>query len=205
MNFFKKRYKKIKEDAVRFASTKNVPPQAYSFFNVFLWVMIASSTLSIFTLSLIGMVELPDSILTTVGLNLIIPAWGMILFFGLGKYFFYAKILEVHYMQKALSYLINKLDIIWWKKYKRHSPLTESIFKIQQKGEKIGKKLSKPQKRVLMIALLIIIGGFYGYTKYPILEDMITGIDESIKHEQVKEKNLGKIFDGLNGRLESHT
>lgn len=197
MNFFKRRYRKIREDAAKFASTRNVPAQAYSFFNIFLWVMIASSTLSIFTLSLIGRLELPDSPIVAIGLNLIIPMWGMVLFFGFGKYFFYAKILEIHYMQKALAYLINKLDMIWWRKYKKHSPLTESIFKMQQKGERIGKKLSKPQKRVLIIALLIIIGSFYGYTKYPVFEEMIDDVNKDIEHAEAKEKNLGKIFDGL--------
>jgi hypothetical protein len=197
LNFFKKRYADIKKDVAKFASTKNVPAQAYSFFQVFLWVMIASSILAVMTLSLISSIELPDNIITTISLNMIIPAWGIILFFGLGKYFFYAKILEIHYMQKLLSYCITKLDMMWWRKYRKQSPLTEALLKAQTKAETTKKKMSPRKRKLISIILVTVLVCAYGYTKIDLFTETIESWQAEIEHNEKIQNNLGKIYDGL--------
>jgi hypothetical protein len=197
LNFFKKRYADIKKDVAKFASTKNVPAQAYSFFQVFLWVMIASSILAVMTLSLISSIELPDNIITTISLNMIIPAWGIILFFGLGKYFFYAKILEIHYMQKILSYLITKLDMLWWRKYRKQSPLTEALLKAQTKTESAKRKFTPRQRKLISILLVGILVGLYSAVNIEFFPETIEGWQVEIKENEKIQNNIGKIYDGL--------
>ena len=105
----------MRDDAKKFASTKNVPESAFSFWMVIQLVLITSSITSIVTLYIIGSIELPDTMLTQILINMVIPGWILVLFFGLGKYFFYAKILEIHYLNRLLTNGINKLDMYWWR------------------------------------------------------------------------------------------
>lgn len=201
MNFFKRRYRKIKEQADKFASTKNVPSAAYSLYHIILWVMIASSVMTVLTLYGLLLVELPEHPAVTISLNMLIPAWGIILFFGFGKYFFYARILEIHYFSKAIAFLIKRLDMYWWRKYRKQSPLTESLFKIQTKSETAKRRLSKKQIRLIQIALIATFVILYGYSEIDTFEGIVSNVDQSIEQEQKTQNNLGKIFDGMEKKI----
>lgn len=199
MNLFKKRYVKIKDDARRFASAKNVPEQAFSFWMVLQFLAIGTSIVSIGTLYLISMLPIQDSVFTTVLLNLVLPGWFVILLFGFGKYFFYAKILEIYYLNKALSKGLTKLDMYWWRKYRKQSPITETLAKMQTKAGTAKRKLTKPQKTLIFIALMAVLCWLYLYDE---IVSVVNGIDVVIQQNEENQNNLGKIFDGLtyNGR-----
>lgn len=207
MNYFKKRYQSMKKDAEEFAKSKNVTLQMYSFFQVFTWVIIASSILSVFTFMLIGRIQVPPGYNTLVNvlINLVIPTWCFVLLFGFGKYFFYVRILEIHYINKLMTYAINKLDMYWWRKYRKQSPLTETLHKMQTKASSTKGKLSKRQKRLIGILFIMLLVCFYGYQKYDTFVSVAQSFDDTQKADQIQSKNLGKIFDGMNGKLENHT
>lgn len=194
MSFFKKRYAKIKDDARKFASTKNVPEQSFSFYMVLQFVLIGTSIVSIATLYLISMLPIQDSIITTVLLNMVLPGWFMILLFGFGKYFFYAKILEIHYLNKALSKGLTKLDMYWWRKYRKQSPVTEVLSKMQTKGSTAKRKLTKPQKALIFIALMAVLCWLYLYDE---IVSLTVSIEQIIQQNEINQNNIGKIFDGL--------
>ena len=194
MNFFKKRYTKIKDDAKKFASSKNVPEQSFSFFMVLQFLLIGTSIISIATLYLISMLPIQDSIFTTLALNMVLPGWFIILLFGFGKYFFYAKILEIYYFNKALSKGINKLDMYWWRKYRKQSPVTEALSKMQTKTGTAKRKLTKPQKALIFIALMAALCWLYLYDE---IMSVVDSINVMIEQNEVTQNNIGKIFDGL--------
>lgn len=182
----------MKDDARKFASSKNVPESAFSFWMVIQFVLIASSILSIGTLYIIGSINLPDNILVQIGLNMVIPGWVLILFFGLGKYFFYAKILEIHYLNKLLTKGINKLDMYWWRKYRRQSPVTDALNKMQ--GKKAKRNLTKPQKALVFAAVFGFLIWFYLYDE---VVDLYYSIEDMLIQQEIAENDLGKIYDKL--------
>lgn len=192
MSFIKKRYRQMKDDAKKFASSKNVPEQAYSFWMVMQLVLIASSILSILTLVLIS--KLPENLLTGIIIDMVIPSWIIILFFGLGKYFFYAKILEVHYFSKLMSWSINKLDMYWWRKYRKQSPVTEMLHKAQEKSSKVKRKLTRPQKALIMAVMFGLLAYVYLYDN---VLDVYNSIENMLIQQEIAENDLGKINDGL--------
>lgn len=194
MNFIKRRYSKMKDDARKFASSKNVPESALSFWMVFPFVGYASAFLSIISLLLISQLEIPDGMPVQIGLNMIIPAWFVFLFFGLGKYFFYAKILEVHYLNKLMTKGINKLDMYWWRKYRKQSPVTEALNKVQQKSGTVKRRLTKPQKGLIMTVVIGLLVWFY------LVDDIVyvyDSIQDMLIQQEIIENDLGKISDGL--------
>lgn len=184
----------MKDDAKKFASTKNVPESVLSFWMVFPFVGYASAILSIVTLLLISQLEVPDGMPVQIGLNMIIPGWFLFLFFGVGKYFFYAKILEVHYLNKLMTKGINKLDMYWWRKYRKQSPVTEALNKVQQKSGTVKRRLTKPQKGLIMTVVIGLLVWFY------LVDDIVyvyDSIQDMLIQQEIIENDLGKINDGL--------
>lgn len=67
----------------------------------------------------------------------------------------------------------QKLDMYYFRKYRRHSPLTEGFTKINDKIAKRASKLSKNQKKIIkfvLIALLIITNIYW---KAPIFMELL--------------------------------
>lgn len=201
MTWFRKRYRQIKDDVKKYAEEKNVPANAISFWYVFQYILIASGILTLVSLYTLSSVWPDISPIGALVFNLIPVFWFMFLLFGVGKYFYYAKILEIHYINKILAYCIDKLDMIWWRKYRKHSPLTDAISKIMSKKEKAKSRFTKPQRRMIVITFVILFVGFYGYAHMDTFVEFYDSF-ALIPHEiNLQQNQIGRIYDGLNEEI----
>jgi len=79
-------------------------------------------------------------------------------------------------MEKINKVIFNgwqKLDMWYFKKYRRHSPLTDGYSKINDKAGKLSSKLSKNQKKLIKITLIVILVSVNLYWKAPMIEELI--------------------------------
>ncbi len=89
-------------------------------------------------------------------------------------------------MEKINKVIFNgwqKLDMWYFKKHRKHSPLTDGYSKINDKTGKLSSKLSKNQKKAIKIALIIVLISINIYWKAPIIEELFLTEQEEIKPE----------------------
>lgn len=200
--FFKKRWRQIRDDADKFASTKNVSKDSYSFYFIFAWILFTSAIGAMFTIYLLSFVDnTPVNWYNFVAYQMIIPLWFFGILFSLGKYFFYIRILEIHYTSKIISYVINKLDMIWWRKFRKHSPLTEGLFKLQEKTQSKKHKLTKPQRRLFAVVLISALLLMYIGIHYDDFMEFAVSYQETSQQIEINENNNAKIFDGTERKI----
>lgn len=177
IGFFKTRYKKLRSDTKQYAVKYNVGKmERLAFVHGVLNVMILSSILSVY--SVLGLVNLPlpeygllyDII--WVGANLLLPVYCIGILFTLGKFFVYPYILLYHYNTKFFVWIFNRIDMYWWRKYRKQSPLTEFMFKSQVKGKMWFDKQSVQRRRLLKLGLVLGIGMIVLSTRWDVIEGL---------------------------------
>lgn len=74
------------------------------------------------------------------------------------SYFLLEKLILLHIwafskLNKKIFELWQKMDMYWFRKYRKHSPVTEGLSKLQNKASKINS--SKRKRRIVTIAVIV--------------------------------------------------
>lgn len=86
-------------------------------------------------------------------------------------------------MEKTNKAIFNgwqKLDMWYFKKYRKQSPLTDSYSKINDKANRWSSKLSKNQKKLIKITLIVLLISINIYWKAPMIEELLDTNQEEI-------------------------
>lgn len=170
-----------------------------------------SMILSLFTIFYLADVTLDTTIgelLINMQIGVFLPiAYSIVLSYLFLERLVILHILAFEQINKLIFKFWQKLDMYWFKKYKKHSPLTEGMVKIQEKVGKFQKTKSKKQRRVIIIAvifaLILVQVGFrapiiidYFEEEQPVLtpEEISQGIAEENFQEQEEriKVNIGR-------------
>ncbi len=158
---FKKWYCKIKETK-KFANERNV----HNWFNILLhsvlFCLVGGTALSLGLLVLTADLEIHSNLKDTILMNMIweFNKFSMFIFAGILALLFMERMIKLQVLayEKFNKFLFNmwqRFDMWYYRKYRKHSPLTEGLSKLQEKASKNKRKLSKNQKRMVTI---IVIG-----------------------------------------------
>lgn len=141
-----------------------------SVWNSVILILLTSISLSIFTMSNEAFVGLfvNNNIPFDLAL-LLIPSYFLFLFFGVMEKLIILHIAIFEKLSKTIFKLWQRMDMWYFRKYRKHSPLTDMQFKIQQKKE----KLSKRKKKLITVLLIVIIFSLQMTLRLPaIYEDL---------------------------------
>lgn len=194
---------KIK-DTQKIAREKNVHNWYNCVFHSIIIILGISLVLSLHTIQYLGVnldTTLGDLILTFQ------PAIFLPLIYSLTlSYLFLQKLIILHILafeqlNKIIFKLWQKMDMYWFRKYRKHSPITEGLAKFQSKMEKFNKSKSKKQKRLIVIGvitfLLIIQIGYR--LPYEIEEPVLTPEEFSQTVEMTPEEyeEYKEMYDSI--------
>lgn len=91
--------------------------------------------------------------------------------------------------------LWDKYDMWYFRKHRKHSPLTEFQFKIQSKREKYQKKLSKRQRKAITITAIILIIALQFLVRLPsFIDDFEPDEVKDLENSMDKRDTYGKIY-----------
>lgn len=207
--FFKKRIKKIK-DTKSVAFERNVANWYqivfYSFMGIFLLSAVSNFGLIILVSDLTSSVKEGST-----AENIIWGTMSVMPFILTGVFVFTIldKVIILHIMvmekiNKQIMKVWHWLDMQWFKKYRKSSPLTETTFKIHEKSSKIGRKLSSRQKLVIKIALIVVLIAIQIWWRGPVLMDSFENLQDAtpeISDNQMDQDN-SEIVERHNERPE---
>lgn len=179
---------KIK-DTKKIATEKNVHNWYNCIFHSIVIILIASMVLSLYTIHLFGV-----SMDTTLG-ELILtfqPGIFLPLIYSLTlSYLFLEKLIVLHIMAFAkLNKIIfkgwEKFDMWYYRKYRKTSPITENLAKVQRKISKF--QSTKRRRRLLLVSvvLLVVLLNFAIRLPY-MMESMEQTEQTEIKNDQTDE------------------
>ncbi len=200
IDLIKQKIQKIK-DTKKIAQERNVNNWFQCCYYSFIGIFTFSTLLSLLTILGIEQLEHGTALQGTLTMNIIWSVASAIPFIYTAILFFtvYEKVIILHiYIFERINKLIfkawDKLDMIWFKKYRKSSPLTESMAKVQEKGTKWGSKLTKNQKRVFKFTVVTILVVGLLWMRAP----MYTDIMDSWEKQSIIEKNeIGQLYKGV--------
>lgn len=218
LDYFKNRIAKIK-GTKKIAQEKNVSSSwwygfIYGIASLFLLGSMLTFGIIILTSSIIVVTSLEGTIIETIAFDVmtvsvvIIP---ILFVFTLLDKMIILHLIIFQNINKALFYLWNRLDMWYFKKYRKHSPLTEGYSKLSDRTAKYSSKLSRSQKKMIKIALIMVLVGVQVYWKLPMFEELMIEINENNKEQlqsdsqikpklewnQPKEKTLPELNIGV--------
>ena len=145
---------------IKIAREKNVHNWYNCVFHSIIIILGTSLILSLYTIQFLGV-----SLDTTLG-ELILtfqPAIFLPMIYSLTlSYLFLEKLIILHILiferlNKVIFKLWQRMDMYWFKKYKKHSPITEGLAKFQSKMTKFNSTKSKKQKKLILVGVIAIL------------------------------------------------
>lgn len=166
----------------RVASQKNVFNWYNCVFHSLIIIMGTAMVLSLFTIIVLADVTLD----TTIGellINMQVGIFLPILYAITLSYLFLEKLIlvHIHVYEKVNRYIFKgwqKFDMWYYRKYRKTSPLTESLAKIQQKIAKHNPN-SKRNKRIVLVCVIAFFILLNISVRMPIILDYITAGTET--------------------------
>ncbi len=144
----------------KIANEKNVHNWYNCVFHSVIIIMGISMILSLYTIVYLADITLDTTIgelLINMQIGIFLPiAYSIIL-----SYVFLEKLVILHILifekfNKQVFKMWQKLDMYWYKKYKKHSPLTEGLSKLQSRIAKFQTR-SKRQRKIIIIAVIFAL------------------------------------------------
>lgn len=172
------------------ANEKNVHNWYNCVFHSVILILVASLGLSLLTMNLfidsstpIGEIPLAAALIPL--------AYGLLL-----SWLFLEKLILLHIkvfelINKYTLKAWQKLDMYWFRKYRKHSPLTEGLSKVQNKVSKFQSNSSKRRKKLVIIAVIAGLILLQVGLRAPVLIDIFTDEPETI--EQIPGENQLQI------------
>ena len=190
IDLIKKRLKKIKETK-KFATDHNV----HSWYNMLLhgimFVLIGGFLVSLGAIILLDDIESHSTLKGSLLMN---GLWGIATTFPFTFAFILALIylpriimLEVLLNEKIQRYMMagwQKLDMWYFRKYRKHSPLTDSYSKIYEKTTKYTSKLSRNQKKLITIGIVILLVSVQVGIRLPLILETINDLQKDLPQEK---------------------
>lgn len=184
----------------KIANEKNVHNWYNCVFHSVIIIMGISMILSLYTIVYLADMTLDTTIgelLINMQIGIFLPiAYSIIL-----SYVFLEKLVILHILvfekfNKQVFKMWQKLDMYWYKRYKKHSPITEGLSKLQSRVAKFQTR-SKKQRRIVIIgiivALLLVQVGFRAPLIIELLEEpkeIEVNIDEVEEQTQPKRPQI---------------
>lgn len=139
------------KDTKKIARERNVHNWTNIILHSILMIMGASLLLSFYTM--FAFTDIGNSDLGEIAFSILPIAYGIFLTFTLLDKIIVLQIIAFEKLNKLIFKHWQKMDMYWFRKYKKHSPLTEGVSKISNVSEKLNKK---PRTRKIIIVCLIM-------------------------------------------------
>ncbi len=185
LNYFKNRIQKIK-DTKKNAQERNVSSSWYYsiFYSIGVLLLLGAMLnmpIIIFVDVLISVASLQGTAVEQIAfdfLNVMIFVLPPFIVFNFMDKMIILHLIIFQNINKAMFYAWQKFDMWYFRKYRKHSPLTEIFSKFGDKSAKYNSRLTKNQKRMITIALIMVLIGVQVYWKLPMFEEMMIEMNE---------------------------
>lgn len=139
------------KDTKKIARERNVHNWTNIIFHSILMIMGASLILSFYTM--FAFTDIGNSDLNEIAFSILPITYGIFLTFTLLDKIIVLQIIAFEKLNKVIFKQWQKIDMYWFRKYKKHSPLTDGVSKISDVSKKLN---DKPRTRKIVIVSLVI-------------------------------------------------